>query len=74
MSKEEKDKELLETKEEENVEGKEAKKGAKPNKFALVLMIIILLGIALFGGYFTYYQYKRMEEINSKKAQPQPQQ
>ena len=69
MSTEEKESTLVEKKEEEKGEEKKDAKGEKPSNFSLVLMIIILLGIALFGGYYTYYQYNRMEEINSKKNQ-----
>ena len=68
MSNEEKENALMDKKEEKGEEKKDAK-GGKPSNFSLVLMIIILLGIALFGGYYTYYQYNRMEEINSKKNQ-----
>ena len=56
----------------EDVEGDEKKETkGKPNTFALVLMIIFLLGIAIFGVYYTYYQYNRMEEANSKKVTPE---
>ena len=63
MSKEENGTELLETGEDGN---KEQPKGQPPKTTALVLMIIILVAITLIGGYYTYYQYKRMEEANSK--------
>ncbi len=51
--------------EEDKNEEKDPKAG-KPNNLALVLMILILICIAVFGGYYTYYQYKRMEEANSQ--------
>ena len=69
MSNEEKENALMDKKEEEKGEEIKYAKGTKPTNFSLLLMIIILLGIALFGGYYTYYQYNRMEEINSKKNQ-----
>ena len=64
MSKEENGTELLETGEDGKKE--DLPKGEPPKTTALVLMIIILVAIALIGGYYTYYQYKRMEEVNSK--------
>ena len=63
MSKEE-NAEPLNVEEDKNEE-KDPKAG-KPNTLALVLMILILIGIAVFGGYYTFYQYKRMEEANSQ--------
>ena len=68
MSKEEQGTELLEINENGKVEDK--KEDNKPEKSKIVpytLMAIILLAIAIFGCYYTYYQYNRMEEINSKK-------
>ena len=45
----------------------EEKPQKETNSIDYVLMVIILLAIASFGCYYTYYQYNRMEEINSKK-------
>ena len=62
MSEEKNETEPLQVEEEDE----KKPKGSKPNTLALVLMIIILIGIAVFGGYYTYYQYKRMEEANAQ--------
>ena len=68
MSKEEQGTELLEVNENGKVEEKkEENKPAKSHLVPYTLMAIILLAIAIFGCYYTYYQYNRMEEINSKK-------
>ena len=68
MSKEEQGTELLEINEEGKAEEKKAEeKPKKSNVVPFTLMAIILLAIAIFGCYYTYYQYNRMEEINSKK-------
>ena len=68
MSKEEQGTELLEVNEEGKTEEKKAEdKPKKSNVVPFTLMAIILLAIAIFGCYYTYYQYNRMEEINSKK-------
>ena len=48
-------------------EKKEEKQQEKSKVIPYTLMAIILLAIAIFGCYYTYYQYNRMEEINSKK-------
>ena len=65
MSNEENDSRPINAEEDEDEIKEKKPKGTKPNTLGLVLMIIILLGIAIFGGYYTYYQYKRMEEANS---------
>ena len=68
MSKEEQGTELLEINESGKVEEKkEEKQQEKSRVVPYTLMAIILLAIAIFGCYYTYYQYNRMEEINSKK-------
>ena len=70
MSKEENGTELLNVDENGKVEEKnDDKKPVKANTLALTLMIIFLLVIVFLGGYYTYYQYNRMEEINSQKKQ-----
>ena len=70
MSKEENGTELLDVNEDGKVETKKDEKApVKANTSALVLMVIFLLIIAFLGGYYTYYQYNRMEEINSQKKQ-----
>ena len=58
----------IELKEPLNEEVTEEKKLQKPklNILALFLMIIIILVILFLGCYYTYYQYNRMEAINSK--------
>ena len=69
MSKEENGTELLNVDEKgETVEKKDDAPATKPNTLALVLMIIFLLIIVLLGGYYTYYQYNRMDQINKEKA------
>ena len=70
MSKEkEKITELIEVDENGNIEDKkeEEKKPEKSKVIPYTIMAIILLAIAIFGCYYAYYQYNRMEEINSKK-------
>ena len=69
MATEEKGTELLNVDENGNVEKKEEEK--KPQKetkgIDYFLMVVFILALAAFGCYYTYYQYNRMEEINSKK-------
>ena len=70
MSKEENGTELLNVDEDGKVEEKkDDKKPVKANTLALTLMIIFLLVIVFLGGYYTYYQYNRMDRINSQKKQ-----
>ena len=69
MSKEEeKATELIEVDENGKIEDKKEEKSPEKSKIVpYTLMAIILLAIAIFGCYYAYYQYNRMEEINSKK-------
>ena len=72
MSKEEEQgTELLNVNENENAEAnkEDEKKPQKPTCTALVLMGLFLIVIALLGGYYTYYQYNRMEAINNAKKE-----
>ncbi len=64
---EQKNEELLDTTEKEHIVEKkeEAKEGGQFTNLSLTLMIIIVLGILATGCWYTYYQYNRMEEINS---------
>ena len=70
MTTEEKGTELLNVDENGKVEEK-PKEEEKPQKetktIDYILMLVFLLAIASLGCYYTYYQYNRMEEINSKK-------
>ena len=67
---EQKNDELLDTTEKEQI--KEKKEEKNPSQFTPLsrcLMIIIVLCILGAGCWYTYYQYKRMEEINNAKSQ-----
>ena len=64
---EEKKNELLEAQENKEKEEGGEKPQSQFSSVSLPLMILIVLGIIATGCWYTYYQYKRMEEINSTK-------
>ena len=64
MSEAKKNEELLEAKDNVKEEEKKVKKGQFTN-VSLTLMILIVCATFLAGCWYTFYQYKRMEEINS---------
>ena len=58
--------ELLDTSDKEKIEiQKEEKLPGQFTPLSLTLMVLIVLGLLATGCWYTYYQYKRMEEINS---------
>ena len=66
MSEPQKEEELLEAKENEKEEEKEGvNKGSQFTTVSLTLMILIVVATFAAGCWYTFYQYKRMEEINS---------
>ena len=71
MTTEEKGTELLSIDENGKTIEKGKEEEQKPKKeiktIDYLLMCVFLLAIASFGCYYTYYQYNRMKEINSKK-------
>ena len=63
---EQKNDELLATTEKDNTkEKKEEPKEGQFTTLSLTLMILIVLGILACGCWYTFYQYKRFEEINN---------
>ena len=70
MSEQNKD-ELLDSEqtkvEEKTEEKKDEKNGSQFTPLSRTLMILICLGVICAGIWYTYYQYMRMDEINSAK-------
>ena len=65
MSEQKKEEELLEAKENEKEEKEGVNKGSQFTTVSLTLMILIVVATFAAGCWYTFYQYKRMEEINS---------
>ncbi len=66
MSEQKNDELIDSTEKETKIEVKEEPKG-QFTTLSLSLMVIIVLGILATGCWYTYYQYKRMGEINAAK-------
>ena len=62
---EQKNDDLLDTKEKEQPVEKEEEPKSQFTTLSLSLMICIVLAILATGCWYTIYQYKRMDEINS---------
>ena len=59
--------ELLVAKENKEEGDKEEKKLGQFTPISLTLMVVFVVGLIGVGCWYTYYQYNRMEQINSAK-------